>query len=377
MKKWSPYFLWIFSVLCTSILLISAGLYALTDDPGDFIQFCKSYVSIKKYYYRPISDKDLWQHATEGMITSLGDPHTMFITGNKYEQFMQSFQAEYVGIGVAIGYTEEKEVQILSVFPGSPAENAGLKPHDIIREIDEKGTENMALETVSQKIKGPAGTTVSIVVRRGMLDIPYEIERSKVAMPTVSGEMVAADIGYIHIYSFVKHTDKEFEEKLKELKSQGMKKLIIDVRMNPGGIVDTVVSIADKILTKGTILSFHTKDGQDKIFDIKGVEEVMPMAILIDKHSASASEILAGAMQDKKEGVVIGEKSFGKGTVQSIIPNGDQSVLKISIAEYHTAAGRTIDRVGIEPDIALPQTGMIFHKTEDNVLQKAIEVLEK
>ena len=156
-----------------------------------------------------------------------------------------------------------------------------------------------------------------------------------------------------------------------------MKKLIIDVRMNPGGIVDTVVAIADKILTKGTVLSFHTKNGEDKIFDIHGVEHVMPMVILIDKNSASASEILAGAIQDKKEGIVIGEKSYGKGTVQSIIPDGDDSVLKISIAEYRTAAGRSIDGKGIEPDVVIEQTGTVFQRTNDNVLQKAIDTLEK
>ncbi len=377
MIKLRKYFLWLMSVIFAAVLILAGGLYYMTDEPGAFIRFCRNFVIVKKYYYRPVSDKELLENATIGMVKSLQDPHSMLISGDKYEHFMQSINAEYVGIGVVIGHTAESKVQILSVFPDSPAEAVGIQSGDIIQSVNGEAMQEMALDAVVGKIKGPIGESVSIVIQRDGENISYEVERAQVSLPTVSGEMLTDDIGYIHIFSFMKHTDSEFDKKLSELKAQGMKKLIIDVRMNPGGIVDTVVAIADKILTKGTVLSFHTKNGEDKIFDIHGVEHVMPMVILIDKNSASASEILAGAIQDKKEGIVIGEKSYGKGTVQSIIPDGDDSVLKISIAEYRTAAGRSIDGKGIEPDVVIEQTGTVFQRTNDNVLQKAIDTLEK
>lgn len=377
MIKLRKYFLWLMSVIFAAVLILAGGLYYMTDEPGAFIRFCRNFVIVKKYYYRPVSDKELLENATIGMVKSLQDPHSMLISGDKYEHFMQSINAEYVGIGVVIGHTAESKAQILSVFPDSPAEAVGIQSGDIIQSVNGEATQEMALDAVVGKIKGPIGESVSIVIQRDGENISYEVERAQVSLPTVSGEMLTDDIGYIHIFSFMKHTDSEFDKKLSELKAQGMKKLIIDVRMNLGGIVDTVVAIADKILTKGTVLSFHTKNGEDKIFDIHGVEHVMPMVILIDKNSASASEILAGAIQDKKEGIVIGEKSYGKGTVQSIIPDGDDSVLKISIAEYRTAAGRSIDGKGIEPDVVIEQTGTVFQRTNDNVLQKAIDTLEK
>ena len=172
-------------------------------------------------------------------------------------------------------------------------------------------------------------------------------------------------------------TDEEFEKQLASVKAQGADRLIIDLRMNPGGLVDTVISIMNQILTKGRVLSYHTRNGDDRTFDITGIETPLPMVILIDRNSASASEILAGAVQDKKEGIIIGETSYGKGTVQSVIQNGNKSALKISIAEYRTAAGRIIDKTGITPDIAIKQTGHVFKQEDDNVLKKAIEVLSQ
>jgi hypothetical protein len=172
-------------------------------------------------------------------------------------------------------------------------------------------------------------------------------------------------------------TDEEFEKQLASIKAQGADRLIIDLRMNPGGLVDTVISIMNQILTKGRVLSYHTRNGDDRTFDITGIETPLPMVILIDRNSASASEILAGAVQDKKEGIIIGETSYGKGTVQSVIQNGNKSALKISIAEYRTAAGRIIDKTGITPDIAIKQTGHVFKQEDDNVLKKAIEVLSQ
>lgn len=187
--------------------------------------------------------------------------------------------------------------------------------------------------------------------------------------------MAEGDIGYIHIYSFASHTADEFRKTYETLAAQGMKKMIIDLRMNPGGMIDSVTAVADQILTAGTVVSYQVKSGKTENFQIKGIEKPLPMVVLIDKDSASASEILAGAVQDKKEGIIIGERSFGKGTVQVVHPVADREVLKISVAQYLTASGRKIDKVGIEPDKMVSQTGRVFDPSSDNVYQSAVREL--
>ena len=311
------------------------------------------------------------------MVSALDDPHSMILSGDKYENFMQSTSGEYGGIGVVIGADQKNVTRIISVFPGSSAEKNGLQSGDIIKRVNNEDVSALSLSEVSDRVRGEAGTRVSLLVERGNEEKLFWVERSNVSMPTVQSRLIDKNIGYIHIFSFAKHTDEEFEKQLASIKAQGADRLIIDLRMNPGGLVDTVISIMNQILTKGRVLSYHTRNGDDRTFDITGIETPLPMVILIDRNSASASEILAGAVQDKKEGIIIGETSYGKGTVQSVIQNGNKSALKISIAEYRTAAGRIIDKTGITPDIAIKQTGHVFKQEDDNVLKKAIEVLSQ
>ena len=319
----------------------------------------------------------LFEGASNGMVSALDDPHSMILSGEKYESFMQSTRGEYGGIGVVIGADRKNVTRIISVFPGSSAEKNGLQSGDIIKRVNNEDVSALSLSEVSDRVRGEAGTRVSLLVERENEEKLFWVERSNVSMPTVQSRLIDKNIGYIHIFSFAKHTDEEFEKQLASVKAQGADRLIIDLRMNPGGLVDTVISIMNQILTKGRVLSYHTRNGDDRTFDITGIETPLPMVILIDRNSASASEILAGAVQDKKEGIIIGETSYGKGTVQSVIQNGNKSALKISIAEYRTAAGRIIDKTGITPDIAIKQTGHVFKQEDDNVLKKAIEVLSQ
>lgn len=376
MKNLNKIIFWFLSVIACSILILGAGLFFIIDKPSALLKFLFDYQIIKENYFRDIDDNTLFNGATSGMVSSLGDPHSVFLSGEKYEDFMQSTSGEYGGIGVVIGADKSNAIHILSVFPDSNAEKSGVKAGDVILKIDGEDVSSLNLQEVSSKVRGQAGTEVSLDIERGSDHLTISVERSNVTMPTVQSRMIDNDIGYIHIFSFSKHTSDEFKSQLDSLKDKGAVKLIIDLRMNPGGMVDTVVSIMNQILTKGTVLSYHTKDGDNKNFDITGVEQPMPLAVLIDKNSASASEILAGAVQDKKEGIIVGETSYGKGTVQSVIPNGEKSALKVSIAEYRTAAGRVIDQVGIIPDVTIEQTGHIFDMSDDNVLSKAIELLK-
>lgn len=367
---------WLVSVILSAVLLLLTGLYSLTDDTKAALQFIWNYRIIKENYFRTTSDEKLFENATLGMISALDDPHSALLSGKKFDLFQQSASGEYGGIGVVIGKNTNGNIHILSVFPNSSAKKIGLQSEDELLAVDGEPIFGTELEDVAKRLRGKAGTHVQIEVKRGEKKLCFDVERSNIVMPTVQSSIIKNNIGYIHIYSFTKHTPEELSEQLKTLKTNGAEKLIIDLRMNPGGLVDSVVAVANQLLTGGTIVSYYTKDGHAKKFDIIGIDRVMPMVILIDEHSASASEILAGAVQDKKEGTVIGKTSYGKGTVQKIIQTGEQSALKISIAEYRTSAGRVIDKVGIIPDIEVVQTGRIFDKNTDNVIKKAIEILE-
>ena len=358
---------WLGSVILTAILLVL----------GSLMKFLFTYQAVKENYFHEVTDDVLFEGASNGMVSALDDPYSMILSGDKYESFMQSTSGEYGGIGVVIGADQKNITRIISVFPGSSAEKNGLQSGDIIKRVNNEDVSALSLSEVSDRVRGEAGTRVSLLVERENEEKLFWVERSNVSMPTVQSRLIDKNIGYIHIFSFAKHTDEEFEKQLASIKAQGADRLIIDLRMNPGGLVDTVISIMNQILTKGRVLSYHTRNGDDRTFDITGIETPLPMVILIDRNSASASEILAGAVQDKKEGIIIGETSYGKGTVQSVIQNGNKSALKISIAEYRTAAGRIIDKTGITPDIAIKQTGHVFKQEDDNVLKKAIEVLSQ
>ena len=368
---------WLGSVILTAILLVLGSLYMFTDSPSSLMKFLFTYQAVKENYFHEVTDDVLFEGASNGMVSALDDPHSMILSGEKYESFMQSTRGEYGGIGVVIGADRKNVTRIISVFPGSSAEKNGLQSGDIIKRVNNEDVSALSLSEVSDRVRGEAGTRVSLLVERENEEKLFWVERSNVSMPTVQSRLIDKNIGYIHIFSFAKHTDEEFEKQLASVKAQGADRLIIDLRMNPGGLVDTVISIMNQILTKGRVLSYHTRNGDDRTFDITGIETPLPMVILIDRNSASASEILAGAVQDKKEGIIIGETSYGKGTVQSVIQNGNKSALKISIAEYRTAAGRIIDKTGIIPDIAIKQTGHVFKQEDDNVLKKAIEVLSQ
>ena len=353
------------------------GVYWLTGGhPGGFYHFLHSYRIVKDNYFRPIDENALWQGASKGMLASLEDPYSTVLAGDTFNSFMETTNGEYGGIGVVMGLDGNGFIRIFNVFEGSAAEKAGIQSGDTILSVDGTSVDELGLTGTAQAVRGENGTEVNLAISRNGKPLTFTVNRSNVSLPTVLSRMVEGNIGYIHIFTFSRHTPDEFKKQLSTLKDQGCEKLIIDLRMNPGGMIDSVVAVADQILTGGTVVSYHTMHQGSENFTIKGIDNPMPMAVLIDKNSASASEILAGAVQDKKEGTIIGETSYGKGTVQAVYPDGNREALKISIAEYRTAAGRIIDKKGIVPDIPVEQTGHPFSFSSDNVLQKAVDVLK-
>lgn len=374
--SWKKGGLWIVSSLVGAMAIIGLFLFTFFDSPKAFLQFLHDYQIIRSRYFRPVSDETLFQGAVKGMASSLGDPYSVYLTGDVYKSFMEQTTEAFGGVGIIIGEDKQGDFYILAVFKKGAAHDAGIQPGGKLVAVDGKKLHGMEPMLAANLVRGKVGTAVTLTIEENGKVKDYKMHRSDVVLPTVSDQMVSGDIGYIHIYTFATHTGEEFKEALRDVKAKGARKLIIDVRMNPGGLITSVVDVADQILTRGPVVSYQAKNGTKQTFDIDGISKPMPMVILIDRNSASASEILAGAVQDKKEGIVMGEKSFGKGTIQSVEELSDGTALKISIAQYLTAGGRKIDKIGIKPDVAVQQTGTPFDMNSDSVLQEAIRKLK-
>ena len=374
--SWKKGGLWIVSSLVGAMAIIGLFLFTFFDSPKAFLQFLHDYQIIRTRYFRPVSDETLFQGAVKGMASSLGDPYSLYLTGDVYKSFMEQTTSAFGGVGIIIGEDKQGDFYILAVFKKGAAHDAGIQPGGKLVAVDGKKLHGMEPMLAANLVRGKVGTAVTLTIEENGKVKDYKMHRSDVVLPTVSDQMVSGDIGYIHIYTFATHTGEEFKEALRDVKAKGVRKLIIDVRMNPGGLITSVVDVADQILTRGPVVSYQAKNGTKQTFDIDGISKPMPMVILIDRNSASASEILAGAVQDKKEGIVMGEKSFGKGTIQSVEELSDGTALKISIAQYLTAGGRKIDKIGIKPDVAVQQTGTPFDMNSDSVLQEAIRKLK-
>ena len=374
--SWKKGGLWIVSSLVGAMAIIGLFLFTFFDSPKAFLQFLHDYQIIRTRYFRPVSDETLFQGAVKGMASSLGDPYSLYLTGDVYKSFMEQTTSAFGGVGIIIGEDKQGDFYILAVFKKGAAHDAGIQPGGKLVAVDGKKLHGMEPVLAANLVRGKVGTAVTLTIEENGKVKDYKMHRSDVVLPTVSDQMVSGDIGYIHIYTFATHTGEEFKEALRDVKAKGARKLIIDVRMNPGGLITSVVDVADQLLTRGPVVSYQAKNGTKQTFDIDGISKPMPMVILIDRNSASASEILAGAVQDKKEGIVMGEKSFGKGTIQSVEELSDGTALKISIAQYLTAGGRKIDKIGIKPDVAVQQTGTPFDMNSDSVLQEAIRKLK-
>lgn len=374
--SWKKGGLWIVSSLVGAMAIIGLFLFTFFDSPKAFLQFLHDYQIIRTRYFRPVSDETLFQGAVKGMASSLGDPYSLYLIGDVYKSFMEQTTSAFGGVGIIIGEDKQGDFYILAVFKKGAAHDAGIQPGGKLVAVDGKKLHGMEPMLAANLVRGKVGTAVTLTIEENGKVKDYKMHRSDVVLPTVSDQMVSGDIGYIHIYTFATHTGEEFKEALRDVKAKGARKLIIDVRMNPGGLITSVVDVADQILTRGPVVSYQAKNGTKQTFDIDGISKPMPMVILIDRNSASASEILAGAVQDKKEGIVMGEKSFGKGTIQSVEELSDGTALKISIAQYLTAGGRKIDKIGIKPDVAVQQTGTPFAMNSDSVLQEAIRKLK-
>ena len=338
---------------------------------------------IKSNYVEGAEDNKLIEGAIKGMFESLGDPYSVYMTKEEFKNFNESTKGSYGGIGVIVSRSEDGYVTVVAPIEDTPGEKAGLKTNDKIIKVDDKDIVGIDLEEAVALMKGKKGTKVTLTVMRDNVREPkiFEITREEIILKTVKSNMMENSIGYIRITMFDEDTGSEFKKALKELTSQNMKGLILDLRQNPGGFINQCVDVADELLDEGLVV--YTEDNAKKREDYKsgkGKLEV-PFVVLIDEGSASASEIVSGAVKDRKAGLLIGVKTFGKGLVQSIEQLKDGSGIKLTTQKYYTPNGISINKIGIQPDIEVkapePEEGQKPEDVKDVQLERAVEELLK
>ncbi len=334
---------------------------------------------INSQYYQDIDQDALVEGAIKGMVNSVGDPYTVFFNEEEYKDFNDDGQGNYVGIGVIVGIKEDRIV-VITPFEGSPAFKAGLRSGDFITKVEGveyKGTE---LDKAVSVIKGEEGQPVTITIMRDGIEEDVTIVRASITMVNVESEMLEGDIAHVTMLQFSNDTAKQVREAMEDLKSQGAKGYILDLRGNPGGFLDEAVDVASLFVEKDkTILYTLDKYDQKKEYRSKGGDFIgEPLVVLIDEGSASASEVVSGALKDYDAATLVGQKSFGKGIVQMVFEVGDNEGVKVTVSSYYSPNGINIHGEGIVPDVEvlIPEgTEAPLTIENDTQLQKAVEVL--
>ena len=369
-------------IIATAFVTFNAtvfGFYALMGfndhKVKDVMRFFGALRFIETQYVRDVDYTKLIDGAIAGMVKTLDDPHSIYLDQQMYELMRSHTEGSFGGVGIVMGFKDNK-ITVISVMEGTPSEAAGIKTGDEIIAVDGVPTSEIEPEEVVLHIRGEIGTDVTLKIRRaGEEDRDYVVRRATIQVHTVAGQMLpdTDGIGYIRIASFSEHTADEFKDAYHALENEGVKGMIIDLRENPGGLVTSCVAIANMVVPKGPVVSVVQKDGRREEYESELSEEKYPLVVLIDGNSASASEILAGALQDTGAATIVGQTSYGKGSVQVILPLYDDDALKLTIAKYYTPSGRSIDGTGIEPDVRVePQAD----SAQDVQLLKAIDVMK-
>ena len=362
--------------IISSISTLGLIYYALGFNEQGFsnlMRFITAYRFIETKYVNDTDDVKLIDGAIDGMVKSLNDPHSNYLSPKMYKTLMEQTEGSFAGIGVVMGMDNEQKIHIVGIMENSPGQKAGLQEGDEILAVDGVPVTQMAFDEVATHVRGQAGTDVVLTIMRDNANQDITITRDNIKLKTVGHKMLDNNIGYIQIVSFSEDTANEFNEAYNDLKNQGMKALVLDLRNNPGGLLTTCVEIAKKLVPKGEIVSIVDKQGNKETYSSSLEAPEYPLVVLINKNSASASEILSGAIQDTKAGTIIGNTSYGKGSVQTILPMFEDDAVKLTIAKYYTPSGRSIDGTGITPDIEI---NLDENATLDTQLDKALEILK-
>lgn len=369
--------------LYTSIQNKARNQGAVTDS---FVEKAKLIENIVEEKYTGEVDTELMESTMyKGMMASLGDPYSAYYTAEEYEELNTETSGSYKGIGVVMQMqVDTGTVKLVRCYEGAPGAKAGLQPEDILLKVNGESISGLELSEVVDKVKSSEDEVAHLTIaREGEQDyLEIDVPLEEVNIPVVAHKMLEDKVGYIALYEFTEQTEPQYREAFEDLKNQGMERLVVDVRNNPGGLLTSVCSLLNDMLPEGLIVYTEDKDGKREEINSDGENQLdMPLAVLVNGNSASASEIFAGAIQDYEIGTIVGTTTFGKGIVQSVIPLSDGSAVKTTTAKYYTPKGRCIHGTGIEPDVKVELTEGLEQKAElsyeeDNQLQAAVEAVK-
>ena len=324
---------------------------------------------VEEDYYQDVDQEKLILGAEKGLMQSLGDPYSEYYTKEEFNLLKEQTQGSFVGIGIYMSGNDDDNVVVKSVIKDYPAEKSGLKSGDIILKVDGEKVKYSQSSLAASKIKGKAGTSVVLTIKRGDKQFDVTVKREEIVVASVKSEVKDDNIGYVQITSFDKNTYKEFKQAVNSLQKKNVKSLIIDLRDNPGGLLDVCVDIADYLLGEGTIVYTKDNNGDTQYYKSDEKKIDLPIVVLINENSASASEILTAAIVDNKAGIAVGTTSYGKGLVQSVREFNDGTGYKLTTAQYYTPNGDYINKQGIKPNIV--------EKNKEKQLDRAIEYIKK
>lgn len=334
----------------------------------------------QQYVDQPVNDEKMMQGAISGMMESLGDKHTSYMNPDEYRQQTTSLQGDYEGIGAWVDTTADY-VTIINPMPGSPAEKAGLKTGDKIIAVDKEDVTGIDGNLVLRRVLGPAGTSVTLTIQREGETKPMvvTIVRAKIVVPSVETKMLDGNIAYLHLVTYGDKSSDEVRKALKDLLAKNPKGLVFDLRNNGGGYLETAIQIVSEFIDKGTVMYEQYGDGTRRTFTALsgGVATKIPLVVLVNEGTASASEITAGAIQDYGRGKLVGAKTYGKGSVQNWIElNNQEGAVRVTIARWLTPKERQINEVGLQPDVEVKITEEDVKAGKDPQLDKAVELLK-
>lgn len=366
----------LFYCLCAVLLtlgFVGWKLQQVTGDAAGTLKFLRALSVIRNNYNGDVDNSKLFDGAISGMVNSLGDPYTVYLDKKNYEALTEMTGGSFGGIGIVFG-KKDNDFVVISALPDNPGALAGIKSGDKIIAIDGKETKDMNMEEVAHKIRGAKGTTVAIkLLAKDGAEKNVKVVRGEIKSPSVGGQLLpGTKIGYLRITVFNENTGADFKKKYQELEAAGMQATILDLRGNPGGVLEDGVAVAGMLVPKGPIVSVVDKAGNKYVEKSSLPKVKYPLAVLVDHGSASAAEIVAGAIKDTKAGILFGVKTFGKGSVQAVYQISGDTAVKVTTAKYYTPSGVSIHNVGIEPDVVveLPDDA-----TVDVQLQAAKEYL--
>ena len=358
------------------------GETSTTDPKVEKLLFLIS--ELKDDFYFGLDEDYMWEQIYKGLMTGTGDRYAEYLTAEEYKEYSQTLEGSYSGIGIQMSNNEDGNIQIVGVFTDTPAFEAGLQVGDVIVRADDESLLGQSATYAVSFIRGPEGTSVNLEILRDGETFSVDIVRSKIEMVYVESRMLTDDIGYIYISEFETNTYAQFAAAMKDLEAQGMKGLVLDIRKNPGGLVNEAVQIADDLLPRCQVIYTVNAKGERSSYDSDEYFTDIPVTLLVDGFSASSSEILTVSLKDNGRVTVIGTTTYGKGIVQVLMPLADGSMYKYTYAEYFGPSGTKIHEVGITPDIVveLPEEyqNVDIHMIPfeyDLQLQKAIEYMEE